>query len=375
MKSLLEHFNELANWDYYERSTEYPIENIYNWNNNQEHQRFIENFLKISGKSIVQNTFEKINNLKFEEFERLEHINSIFFLGCLLYQNTILNEKINFYRPDDPEHKRDEFYFIWFLTSLVHDFGYYIEKNIPNEVSSDIESLKSHIKGNSDKFYDLLSEKLDISKNLKILLENVPKYYQARMDGKIGRGNTPKIDHGIAAGLILYNTLKHIRIAKQTELRSFGVNNDIDEKNDLYWGDDLDRLYLVAASGIVVHNMRRAESDSKLSIVYQDYEMNDLILEEDGIRKISISDDPFLLLFSLADTIEPTKTFDCVKPSYALENILITFEHGNTIKICNKEGSNFDFEKLKKKVKGLDDWLDISLPDNNKNSITIKINQ
>ncbi len=374
MKSILNQIKSMKGWDYYPRKKEDFLDHINDWNNHEEHKNFIKTFLRISGKSIIQNAFEEINGLKLEKFERLEHINSVFFLGCLLYKNTIFSEKINFDRPKNYE--KDEFYFIWFLTSLVHDFGYYIEKNVPEEVDNNIESFKSYL-GNKDEendFYDLLSEEFDISDNLKILLGSVPIYYRARLDGQIGRGNRPKIDHGISAGLILFNTLKNIRIKKQQELTNAGITDDIDREK-LYWGNDLDKFYYIAASSIATHNMRRAKREESLSKVYQDYGMNDMILEEGKIQKISINDDPFLLLFSIADTIEPTKTFDCVKPSYTLENILITFENDSTIKICNKEGSDLDFEKLKKKVKGLDVWLDMALFYPDENSITIKINQ
>lgn len=279
MKSIFKHFEELKDWDYYKRDQK----KILDWNNNKEHHDFIDKYLDLSGKNEIKAIFKNLG-IKFESFERVEHTNSVFFLGCLLYNNTILKNEINFYRPNNKV--RDEFYFIWFLTSLTHDFGNQIEKNMIekfNKLDNDIKSFKKHIKHYTN-YYDL-SEEIEenlVSNNMKILLNNMSKYYKCRIDGKLGRTEKKKIDHGIASGLILFNALKNIRIKKQKKL-------------------------------------------------YQEYRMEDLILDNGKISKLSIKEDPFLFLFSIADTIEPIKSFDRVNNRFVLENIFVKFNDDEEI--------------------------------------------
>jgi hypothetical protein len=193
------------------------------------------------------------------------------------------------------------------------------------------------------------------------------------MEGKLGRNCESKIDHGIASGLLLFNSLKYIRLNKLEELKSLGINGCVDGKN-LYWGNDLDNFYYVASSSIAVHNIHRATQDTDQEKLYNDCKMSDLILGKNGIQKLSVQDDPFLFLLSIVDTIEPIKTFSCNPPQNTLESICIDFKNRQTIIISKKEASDIDFTRLKTSIKGLDNWLNITLSIE-ENSITIKINQ
>ena len=381
MKNILKHIDDLQAWDYYDRENK----KIHNWDNNKEHIEFIENFLKISGKMDIQVAFEN-DDFELKDFERLDHINSVFFLGCLFYEKTILKDHINFYRDDDKDKEKDEFYFIWFITSLIHDFGYHIEKyTLPkelNQLGSTIENFKKYIESKyNSEYYDLLNEenKHQKSDNVKILLDNVPAYYKCRMEGKLGRNCESKIDHGIASGLILFNVLKSIRIKKQKELEDDGITNNIDTKTNLYWGNDLDKFYFIASSSIAVHNMRRVNpldrDYEKQKNLYSKCDMDNLILNDDGIKKLSIHDDPFLFLLSIIDTIEPIKTFACIPPQDTLENICIDFKDNRTIIVSKREGSDIDFKKLKDNISGLENWIDVETPVCPNDSLTIVIKE
>ncbi len=360
MPTLKKQYEQLKQWDYYKRESSDTVRKIDDWDNTDEHKKFIEEFLKISGKETVKDIFEKINNTNLEDFERLDHINSVFFIGCLFYENTILKESIDFHRKDDTNKERDEFYFIWFLTSLVHDFGYKIENNIPSEVDNNIDSLKKYINDKAGgEYYNLLDEihNYNVSSNMQTLLKNLPSYYTARMDGKISRGTQPKIDHGIVAGLILFNSLKYIRIKKLEELKSFAIDGCIDEKINLYWCDDLDEFYFIASSSIAVHNMRRAKKCTCQERTYLEYGMNDLILEAGDIKRLSVKDDPFLFLFSLVDSIEPTKNGKLYNKQKILEDFFIKFINSYTIEISVSDDSGLSLSNLK----DLESWLDVEI--------------
>lgn len=334
MASLFEEINSLENWNYYTRENEFQIETIDNWNLDNKHKKFIEDFLKLSGKIEIINFFQ----IELDKFERTTHTNSVFFLGCLFYEKLSFKNKINFKREE-----RDEFSFIWFLTSLIHDFGYDIENNKKRyeKVTKNIESLKKH-------FYieeDLLKQPLDTySKNMKELIDYIPEYYEKRFDGTIGRDKNGKIDHGIASGLILYNSLVKNRKDKKDKY------GEIDTNHNLYWGEDLDLFYATSSYSIAIHNIRSKNKD----------------------LKFSIEDDPFLFLLWIADTLEPTKCFECCNPQYVLENIVIEFnsnQNGFTIK--NKQNSELDFSKYKKNIEGLTNFLNIKTNTDNINEFVL----
>lgn len=348
MQSIMQELNELKEWDYYKRKEEDKLSGILDWNNTEQHREFIENFLKISGKMSVLNHFD----FALESFERAIHTNSVFFLGCLFYNKLNLKDKISFIRKDGRE---DEFHFIWFLTSLVHDFGYFVENNKekPTEVTRDIQTIKRNI--------DLLAYKNDtsylqeayqqFSNEAKIIIDNIPRYHKKAFCGLASscRGKS-KIDHGIFAGIKLYDALVKNRAERK--------NQEQNENDGLYWEEDLNKFYAIASFSIAIHNIRRG--------LIKDERVVDL--------RFSIDSEPFLVLFALADTIEPTKTFDCVEADYVLKNLLIGFQDNNTIIIKNASNSKLDFSKLKKKVQDLENWLDVTVDISNMNLMKITLN-
>jgi len=343
MSNIFEEINNLQDedWDYYIRTSEFPNKKIDDWTAKEDHKAFIENFLKLSGKIAINDSFKNV----LDDFERSTHTNSVFFLGSLLYKKLDFKNKIKFTRNDG----NDEFHFIWFITSLIHDFGYRIEKKKKDdykEITEDIESFKKYFFKDSIDI-DLLKQPVEIySKNMQELINGIGSYYSDRYNGKRNDGalTEGKIDHGIASGLILYNSL----VENRKKMK--GQYGEIDTKHNLYWGDDLDVFYKDSAYSIAVHNIRR--------------KCRDLMF--------SIEEDAFLFLFWLADTIEPTKNFDCCNPQYVLENIIIEFhgdKKGFTIK--NKEGSELDFTKYKKNIENLACFLDIKVNTEVKDKIVL----
>jgi len=342
VKSILTLIDELDNGNYYK------IENynIVNWNDKTEHQNFIKKFFMSSGKESIINDFD----FDIENFERATHTNSVYFLGILLYQKLNFERQIKFKREG---REGDEFYFIWFLTSLAHDFGYMIEDNTDRYkcITNNIETFKRHFNIEND-----LLEKFRITPKSSFakddsgllhliekyspymikLIEYIETYYTDRFDGKEGRTNKSKIDHGIASGIILFD-----RLVKNRKI------NDESNTNDLYWGSYLDDFYETASQAIAVHNIRMKSQE-----------------------KFSQNDNPFSFLFRLVDTIEPTKYFSC-KPKYVLENIMIEFNSsGSSFTIENKEDSNLDFSKYIKDIKNLETFLKIKIEDT-ENKITL----
>ena len=350
MISLLKQINDLKNWDYYNRKNNQKIQD---WNDEQEHRKFIEDFFEISKKENILNDFK----IEIDDLSRPIHTNSVYFLGALFYEKLNLKELEKYERNDLSK----QFHFIWFLSALVHDFYHDKERKqeaFP-EINEDINSIKVENK--------LLAY---IKENKKILEKNeknekffktIPNYFKYRLrDGKL--------DHGITTGIKLFDSLEKNRKVRKEQVEN-GVENSI-----LYWGDDLTPLYAQASLSIAMHNIWSSGEKEEIKEKYRNLGLESLITGESDIFPISIKDNPLLFLLGLVDTIEPIKTFNCLEPQYVLENILIDFDK-NKITISNKETSILSFERLIKNVKGLKDWLDVELPDidNSINKIIIII--
>jgi len=335
MKSFLKEITSLEEWDYYKRTDEFKLKQIENWCCQHEHKDFIKNYLKLSGKIKIIKFFK----IEFEQFTRAIHTNGVFFLGSLFYEKLDFKNKINFTRDG-----RDEFYFMWFLSSLVHDFRHDMEKrqNEDKKLTNDIDSFITEF----DVENNLLKKPINnYSKNMKELIAFIPEYYERRIDGKEGRSNESRIDHGITSGLILYDSLVKNRKEKQEE------HGDIDTKHNLYWGDELDKFYAIAAHSIAVHNMRKED------------------------LKFSITEEPFLFLFMLADTIEPSKYFKCANPKEVLEDIAIEFHSKTKFTITNLLKLELDFTEYAKRIENLQSFLKVKVDSEEKNKITIIIEQ
>lgn len=216
-----------------------------------------------------------------------------------------------------------------------------------SEINKDVKSIEVI---NDLLEYTKQNQSLLKNEEMKNLFDVIPNYFKYRFEDK-------KLDHGIFTGIKLFDFLERNRQEREGQKDN--------EEEVLYWGDDLIPFYAQASLAIAMHNIWLSNDSNKEK--YTAFGLKSLITEETKIFPISIKDNPLLFLLGLVDTIEPTKTFNCVEPKYVLENILIDFDE-------NKNGSGLDFEKLKRNAKGLESWLDIEplIVETNKIKIIIK---
>lgn len=341
MKTIYEHITKPNDnkWNYYERN---GLNGKNPFRYDISHQEFIKQYLKDGDKLFVYAEFESI----ISRFKRHEHTNSVFFLGCLFYEYLDVQNILSYQRDGNQE---EEFYFIWFLTSLLHDFAYEIENDFVNYSKNikDIESLKQFPIIGSPVKYDLLQYRMadDNSKisNLLIYIENYFNYRYREHH---------KIDHGIVGGLWLFDLLEKNRL-NRLEQQKKGI-----ESNDYYWGEEVKTMYVQACNAIITHNIWKADTQEVIE-QYKRFELFDLT--NDSIYPISINEAPFLFFLGLIDTIDPVKTFDSVDTEYVLKNLLISFEDKNKIIIQNKVGSELNFNKLIKKAESIKTWLNAEI--------------
>ena len=316
-------------WDYYyhiDQQSELanPFQNPVN-----NHSEFIKRYFTRGGKSEILN--DPIFNVQPALLSHAEHTNSIFFLGAYIYYNTEFRKKL---LPDENNPVGyPTFPFLWFLTCLFHDLGYEFEKK-PNDTFEkiyDIDSLKRAMALTND-FRDK-----NLQGTSEVLINSVGKYFLLR------RYNDFKIDHGILGGFYLFDRLVKNRIVK---------NNSNDD--GLYWGEELEDQYSIAAATIACHNIWVNQSGYKKA--YKDFNL-ELLAKFDAIK---LTEFPFLYLLGIVDTLDPIKAYKGEQLSSLDIFKNLTISSSNTsITIGNGRTSPLKFHKLLNKANAFNGWLDI----------------
>lgn len=330
MKTILKHIQDLpqSDWDYYHGiNPKIIIENPF-LNSTITHNDFIYRYFERGGKVQVFNSII----VDFEELRYPNHINSVFFLGLLIYYNTNLEKKFNL-NTNAPGYKT--FPFIWFLIALYHDNAYHIEKN--ENLLSKNKTLQNLYK-NYNIQNKLLTEYLNSTS--KILFDCCKNYYNYRIkESKV-------IDHGLFGGIILFDRLVKIRQEK----------SKYQDPDSLFWGEALEEQYKLAANAIAMHNIWIPEkSQNKL---YFDYNLDTLI----NFKPLKFKDFNFLYLLGIIDTIDPIKVFSesGMDEKEIYDNIYLGFTP-NSLKLSCKKDSNLEFKKLIDKAKSMYGWLDVEI--------------
>lgn len=284
---------------------------------------FILQYFKKGGKE------EAVKDFNIEAFgiQRADHTVSIFFLGLLLNKHTKLKEKMEFGLQASQLY--EFFQFIWFVTCLSHDAAFYLEKNKNLfKTCRNLSALKKHLKIE----FDLTS----------LTVPKVPDYMFRLCDAyfcfRHKHHSFKSTDHGIYAGVLLYDRLVKNRLSKKAK-----------SDKEYLWEDYLDAEYAYAAATVAVHNIWFPEvKDTKL---YEKYKLDSLI----GRQPIRYSDAPLLFLLGLIDTIDPVKAYPCVTPEFVLSNISLVFSDDSTFELHLSRALNFEI--MKDKATYLKKWL------------------
>lgn len=333
LKSILQHIKELerTDWDYY---SEIGISNLSNpFIENESHREFIKNYFKISGKEWIF----KEGLIQIDLIQRCSHINSVFFIGLLVFKNTRLKKSLFTGTNSAGYHI---FPFLWFMTSLFHDAAMQIENNL--EVLKDVKTI-NELKKKYNIVRNLLNQKID--GNSKKLFNSCKRYYEYRISQN-------KIDHGIFGGIYLFDRLVKIRRIKYKEGNS-----------TLYWGKELEIQYARIACAIATHNIYVgsyiSEEDAK--------EFNLKTLKK--FKPFSILEDPLLYLLGIVDSMDPIKAYTSINNqeqiaecnvNYILENIFLEFTN-DSISFTVSENSSLNFNILKEKLNCFNEWISVKI--------------
>jgi hypothetical protein len=325
---LIDKFNKLyqeRTWSYYEGIKLYkksPFES------EDVAQRFIFDYFQKGEKQSVFDSKIPINK------ERDLHSISIFFLGFLL------KEVI-----DLPKLEPD-FQYLWFITCLYHDYGYFIENGKkeypPNQFC--ISKIKKELAISKD----LLKE----NSNPQFISLTIKNYY------RYCRKEHDFINHGIVGGLLLYDRLcknySRIKALAIKEKISGAKENDFYYHN-LHWSISHFEFYAKVSNAIISHNIWLAEENNM--DLYEKYKLKELIPS----HKFSYNDDPYVFLIILVDSIEPIKFFNQISPKCILEKIdfeILKEERKIVINILDK---CLNFGKWFDEIIKLQNWLEIKV--------------
>lgn len=381
-KSLLESFNNNLEGCYYDKIINesdgkiLPKINTY-LDSEYRAYKFLLNYSKSGGKEALAMCFNE--SPEYEEKGKHKHTVALYYLGCFL--RDIIDRKYcdssylkKFYNDFNfIDSKSDtSFFYSWFLTCLYHDLATSLEK----EKYDKNYSLEKEIKKCN---YNIFEHKFIIDNTCKSLYypEKLIKNYF-----KYIKETRHSIEHGINAGYRLFNEFRKnyddawIKIQNKFQTVDSSNNNHnyncftIENENHytLSFNSRLIDHFAIVAQTIMCHNIWNINTKVKSKEEVEEYKKNGLdeliIGENEKGKKISLEKWPLLFFLDLLDSIEPIKSFPDHDCESVLENISIDYDSNKkllTIKANPKVFCIRDFYKWTKKIKDLQNWMDLNV--------------
>lgn len=329
---------------------------------------FIEEYFKAGAKEEV---LIDDNIKKLKRKGKNTHTVVMYFLGIL--SRNLFEKKIE--KQLDKlliEHNSEFNYryeYTWFLTCLFHDYAWihenknFINKDYLNHNFCFKESLLTEF----DIKYNLFNHEIKKGNDFETHYDEeiIKKYFYYRYKNN-------KLDHGIIGGMLLFDRLKKNYKEKWNEYRkdnkeennyfnsNYTYDYDCFELKGKTWRRDHLDHYAYISDCIISHNIWFGKG--KYIPKYKNYGLDELI--ESNAEKVSINNNPLLFMLGIIDTIEPIKFFEKFNPKEVLKNISIVIRN-NEINIrvfpIEPDSSKFNYYKWFKKIKSMEDWLDLSI--------------
>lgn len=314
-----------------------------------------------------------IENLKTKFGDRANHILYTFALGILLSDFDGLKYKIEQSYAKYFVDKNNVFFKTWLITSLYHDYGYFLF-NIYNSIAS-LEDFKVR-----NVIFDYKEEEKDAMKLFGLIsdLQEKSRYskqiYEYYFEGIVLKRDTDEpFEHGIAGGYVLfddlisYSTKKDVKSRKEIK-KAMGVRcNDVNN----------DSFYQNVCYRIMEHNIWKIKYKDSFFDSFNKTMLKDIV--NNNFIKIS-NNEPLLFLLSLVDTIEFVKRMSTTsldnltsqsRPTTLSKKILIDVGQNEIILDINAVKNIVGFDKWKNGIVGIDDWVKVNV-NYNEGIITIK---
>lgn len=380
--------NNPIDWNYYLNELELP-------KNINDAKNFIKDFFAYGGKGyLIHDIIQECEPL------RINHTLSVFCIGLLIKSSSYHDLEII----DDNQNEIFEFNYLWFLVSLFHDMGYVQEKDwtykfeyrkkskdFQNRMRINNQPINKFNKyHNYNTYYDLgiiysspcyfrinpikpcsiTNSRNNPCSNNSIIFNNgtiitrsmyskstIFNYLEyCKMNEDINH-----YDHGIVGGLWLYDSLVKNYYLSYISLNDDSKNIENFYINNLHFCVNQFPIFAYLADCIISHNMWFATDYGTIEL-YEKRGLEQLIPPH--AQSISFNTNPLLFILALADTLEPIKT--CCDPDYGLNiepiEVLNSIECVFNYKHISLLFKNNEiFKKIKKKLDGLENWLDINV--------------
>ena len=278
---------------------------------------------------------------------RAKHTVSAFLLGIMVKEKLHINIK-SWARLYNTQSSDESFGFFWSVICLLHDIGYKYEYHSSNY--AEIAKTASAFCVYANVKYNLLAK----TKHRDL----IEKYYSFRINGANTNGGKKTLDHGIVAGILVYDALMEIYYHSDKITQSEFCGMQI--------RGSFDSFVLRIAEAIALHNMWLASPDTVS--LYKEYNLHELIPDNKDLV-IYYEDDPLRFLLGLIDTIDPIKFFcnseekgqkiSPVPPKDLIGDFLIGFRYTSRDRYFHMMYSNSDFDAYTKKMCKQDTWLGI----------------
>jgi hypothetical protein len=344
MKTIETHYTDLFNdfkkWNYYDQEFNNPILD-------KSFDSFVKQYIQSSGKGDSNPLVKTLNHVSFNG-----HVFSVFFLGILLYENCNsikrqIDKIIRYYQSLNNKSKIS-FPFIWFIISLFHDSGYKFETD--NRIKT-IEQFNCE-----QKITSKLINPCGIPKQIFNIWDI---YFKYKLNNLINQ-DYRKPDHGILAGILLFDTLSKT----YEHLKTLNDNKDEFTYNNLFWSSKLLNIYKLCSWIVLAHNIFFLKDGVNCQDEIDSYINNgleSLIIKSNQEPVISLNEYPLLFLLCLVDSIEPYKIQTDPNIKSPLKNYKMSVNLNEIIIKFDKQIEKCQVDKLLR----MNNWLKLK---------TIKVN-
>lgn len=349
---------------------------------------------------------------------RAAHSISSFFMGFVLANGLIPSSLENFCTVEE---EIFDFSYVWYLTSLYHDFGYFYERDttLANQL---YDRMSNKRKSDTNTYYHGVLYQLRRDKQISLdhsiwRVQYFPSLHNAKKDSErsplqriqeyvkcnyhnllckdhtvrmpmrssrtvnnylkyrlLSDGNHRLIDHGICGGMLFYDRIIKNYLAEYESEKRCNPNVDL---NEFFKYSDTRNLrfslrqlivFMYVADCIINHNIWKATP--KNEDLYQEYKLDSLI--GDKFEKVNFCRNPLLFILVMSDTLEPYKNFYAASHQgasidnvaynsfdvfTAYQNFDISFS-SNTIRIRVPEDLR---DTCRAKLQSMEDWIDIRI--------------
>jgi hypothetical protein len=310
-----------------------------------KYKEFAEEYIKYAQKSEHNPLFEHLQHAYSEE-----HVVIVFFLGIMMYEKNdkikkAIDAVIGKYQSEISDIDIG-FPFLWFLISLFHDSGYFFEE-----------------KGDYDSVDDFQEKEMVLNKLKKpcgvpiCLSDSYDKYYLYK------RKCIGKPDHGILAGVLLYDSL--VKTYHEISESSYAekISAGLYRYNGLYWSEKVLDIYNYCSWVVLAHNIFFCDKKVNPALVgiYKSNGLKNLVIDK---PVVGLNEYPFLYLLYLVDTIEMSKR------GVKSEDCLLGFNDDDDI-LISYDNIKDDYEKY---YKDMPSWMKIKVAyDENNNVVSISL--